>query len=332
MSQELLGQLFANEVEVVLSPVVIAEAQRQAAETAAASSDEVAAVIAAVTRRHAISPDAHTMAVQPLRDAISTTGSEALAPLLAHPACRVAEWPDVSAKELVRRELERRPPTSLKDGQSTGLRDTIIWHGLLELHGTLEEHDEILFVTNDKGFLKDGDLAPELRAELEASEWPDADQVRVTSRLENALVEVRQQRQLITAREGLIRNAVIDYLASLEGDTWSRVDTTNTAPLPFGVEEAMISAVDAITVINVSLGAPSRADASAEVTVSAFMRTDEYIQEHADEVDWMHGELDEPMIGVDFSLTLSIEAEVEIDSSGEEEEAWVEEAVASWSR
>lgn len=94
----------------------------------------------------------------------------------------------------------------------------------------------------------------------------------------------------------------------------------------------MIGAVDAISVIEVSLGTPSRADASAEVTVTAFMRTDEYIQEYVDEVDWTHGELDEPMIGVDFSLTLSIEAEVEIDSTGAEEQAWVEDAVASWDR
>lgn len=331
MSQALLEQLFVGETEVAISPVVVAEARRRATEMAAASSEEVATAVNAAARRHGINPDEHTSLIQPLCDAIAAT-REALAPLLAHPACSVAEWPAVTTEELVRRELDRRPPTRLKDGQTIGLRDTIIWHGLLELMESLDEDDEVLFVTNDGGFLQEGgSLAPDLRSELESLDPTAQARVRVTNRLENALVELRQRRQLFTAREGLIRNAVIDHLASLEGEVWSQVDRTNSSPLPFGVDEAMISAVDAITVTDVELGTPARVEASAEITVSAFMRSDEYIQEHANSVDWMHGELDDPMIGVDFYLTLYVEAEVGIHSSGDAEEAWIEDATVSWS-
>lgn len=274
--------------------------------------------------------DARTVLAD-LAASVQRVCSAALAPLLASPACRVLPWPDVDSNELVMRELERRLPTRIKKGQSIGLRDTIIWHGLVDLMRSLDETDEVLFITADTGFGEDGVLAytllGELQEELE-TDFADAEQLRVVNRLESALIEVKERRKDLTRQEGLILQAVVDHLASLEGMLWTQVDKYGTVPLRYGVEEGLVSSVDSITIDKTMGTPPETVEATAEVTVTGSMRTDEYLQEYSDDVEWIQGELYDPMISVEFTATIRLEAEVDLAESGDD--AWVAEETLTW--
>lgn len=334
-SKKLLEGLLPGRVEVALSPVVLAEAQRQARLAGQQTVDEMRASMHAIERRHGVQTAAGDAAIAALLEEVARVSEGALSPLVRHPACRVLPWPVVDSEELVMRELEELPPTRVKGGQSVGLRDTIIWHGLVELARSLDDSDVLLFVTADEGFLGDDVLASPLARELEDNDIDPA-LVQVAKRLESAVVTVEQRRDLITHREGAVRQAIIDHLASFHGAMWAQIDPDRSAPLRYGVEEGLVSAVDSINIIeswetpDIEGGsAPSvRVEATAEVTVSGYMRTDEYIQEYSDVVDWMHGEIDEPMIGVDFTATIHLEAEVLL--TDRVDDAWVDVRTLRW--
>ncbi|WJM15522.1 PIN domain-containing protein [Microbacterium arborescens] len=326
-SGKLINALLPGQVEVALSPVVVAEAVRQARESAQDTVRGLQAAVRDLPRKHGVPTEAYMATVDALSTNVQHASTRALAPLLEHSACQVCPWPVTSSEELVWRELERRAPTSLKGGQTVGLRDTIIWHGLVELMQTLNDDDEVLFICADGGFLLDGDLAPSLIQELE-EKWVDPGQLRVVARLENAIAEVEERRELLTRQERLAIQAVIDHLADFEGKTWAYVDASNEAPMKYGIEEGLVVAVDSINIESTSGVPPETVEATAEITISGFMRTDEYLQEHSEAVEWMQGDYSDPMIGVDFTSTVALEAEVTIAPGGDD--AWVEDETLRW--
>lgn len=326
-SSKLINALSPGQVEVALSPVVVAEAERQARESGQDALRGLQAALRELPRKYGVPTDDHVATLDALSTNVQYASTRALAPLLEHSACQVRPWPLTSSEELVRRELERRAPTSLKGGQTVGLRDTIIWHGLVDLMQTLTEEDEVLFICADGGFLLDGDLAPSLVEELEEN-WVNPGQLRVVARLENAIAEVEERRELLTRQERLAIQAVIDHLADFEGKTWAYVDASNEAPMKYGVEEGLVVAVDSINIERTVGVPPETVEATAEITISGFMRTDEYLQEHSEAVEWMQGDYSDPMIGVDFTATVALEAEVTITPGGDD--AWIEDETLRW--
>lgn len=319
-SRKLMDELLDGQVEVALSPVVVREAQRQARESGEETTSALRGSVRDIARKHGVDTGDTDPAIEALAARVQDVSTRALVPLLENSACRILPWPTVDAEELVRRELERRPPTRIKAGQSIGLRDTIIWHGLVELMGDLAEGDEVLFICADGGFLEEGKLASSLIEELEG-EAIDVGRLRVVARLENAVVAAQERRELLTRQEGLIRQAVIDHMASFDGRTWAAVDYAGEAPLRYGIEEGLVVAVDGINIESALGTPPTTVEATAEVTISGYMRTDEYFQEFADAVEWTQGEIGDPMIGIDFTSILHFEAELELSADGEE--AWV---------
>lgn len=326
-SQKLVRGLLEGQVEVVLSPVVVVEAQRRTNEAAQETIAGARSALRDIERKHGVRLVEADTAITDLLARVERTSDQALAPLLAHEACKVLPWPEVESKELVMREIDRRPPTRVKGDQSIGLRDTIIWHGLVEFMRHLDDDDIVLFITSDGGFLHDGALSPSLAKELD-EEFINPEQLRVVGRLESALVEVEERRDLVTRQEGLIRQAVINHLASFDGQTWSAVDRGGEAPLRYGIEEGLVVAVDSITIERAAGTPPTAVNATAEITISGYMRSDEYMHEYSDFVEWMHGEIYDPMIGVDFTATIALEAEVQLSDDGDE--AWISDETLTW--
>jgi hypothetical protein len=77
---------------------------------------------------------------------------------------RILDFPEVSHRELVQRDLKRRKPFS-KSGE--GYRDALIWHSILEAVKSVK--DEFVFLTdNARDFWNDAarDLHPELRVDF----------------------------------------------------------------------------------------------------------------------------------------------------------------------
>ena len=202
----------------------------------------------------------------------------------------------------------------------------MIWHGLVDLLESIEDRDEVLFITDDGGFVERGDLAPSLAQELEEHDL-DPDHVRDISRLEIAIVLAEERREFLTRQEGSARQAVIDHLAAFYGRTWDSA-LRSEAPLGVPIEEAVVVAVDEIT-IEETTGLPvSAITASALVTLSGQMRTDEFVQEYSEEAEWTQGSMYEPMIGVDYTGRLWVDAEIEFTDDGQE--AYVTEEALTW--
>lgn len=328
VSTELVNALLEGHVEVALSPVVLAEARRQTVDAAAQTARELSAKVKDVERRHGVIPEEGELeTIRTLVRRVNQAGSRPLAPLVESSACRVLAWPDVDSQELVTRELDMRPPSQTRNGQTFGLRDTMIWHGLVDVLRHLDEEDEVVFITSDNGFLVDENLAPGLLEELD-DEGIDSEQLRVVTRLETALVAVNERRELLSRLDGMIRQAVIDHMAGFDGRTWAEVDVTGDAALPFGVEEGLVVAVDSITIESAEGNPPTTLTATADITISGWMRSDEYVQEHSEVVEWTYGEIHDPMVGVDFTLTVALDAEVEL--SDDLTEAWVGDERLYW--
>lgn len=163
-SQNLLSLLERGSIEVWLSPVVVAEVERQLHESATEAVNKIESAIRKLPRYFDDVDDALTTAITA---PFGVQAQQALLPLLAHPACKVLDWSGASAQELVQRELERRRPTLVKSGQSVGLRDTVIWHDLLDMLSDLMSDDEVIFVTDDGGYLDGDTLATSLVEEVE---------------------------------------------------------------------------------------------------------------------------------------------------------------------
>ncbi len=102
-------------------------------------------------------------------DGLADAYGELLRLRLSALGVRELPYPQVSHETLVQRALSGRKPFS-SDGQK-GYRDALIWEGVLELASSGDE--AIVFVTtNASDFAKDGELHPELAADVVARDIP----------------------------------------------------------------------------------------------------------------------------------------------------------------
>ncbi|WP_307213763.1 PIN domain-containing protein [Microbacterium testaceum] len=318
LSGELLDLLDEGVVEVRLSPVVVAEADRQVRESVEATRKEITTSVAKAKRSLGL-PDASTNTLlSTLAGEITAMRGKALAPLLAHDACEVIEWSDVSAQDLVERELERRKPVLEKSGQSIGLRDTIIWHGLLELLETLDsDNDFVIFVSADGGFIKDGGLHDELEEEVDGAWW-DGSRLRVASSLASAVLEAGKLASLIGEREGTLSAALIDYIERFDGIEWGSFPrnmtvTHQSANLPYGMEDAMLISVDGVEVDHVGDGNPAECIGYADFTLSGRMSPMDYMDADHSNLDMTGGDINGYEVSVEFTARAEFIAEIEFD-------------------
>lgn len=164
-SQKILALSQDAESAFVMSPVVVGEIRRQYLENHAVAAKTMSAQLRRFARTSGVDADQAAEAVQALGPAAEAAWKSRVDGLVGAGAWRLAEWPDCRADELVARELERRRPFIVTDKGSIGLRDTLIWLGVVQL---LEETSEepIVFVTKDNGFLDKSGLHSDLAQDL----------------------------------------------------------------------------------------------------------------------------------------------------------------------
>lgn len=269
-AQQFLHSLDVGVVEVRLSPVVLAEVQRQEQETVEKECTEIATSVKTFSRRfpdqnmEALTHEADVLAIALQRDA------RALGPLLDHSACGVTHYPASTAEQLVAREMTRRRPTLLKDSQSIGLRDQVIWDGCRDLlRATQPTGDPVIFVTNDNGFLDDSKaLHQDLLDDL-AADGTNANRVTVVSSLAEATVKAERYRELINNRDVTIAIEAFDYLAGLEGHRWNdSIGDLSEAPL-HGLydEDPVIHSISLISAEEVQPGNPATVKMEANLVL-----------------------------------------------------------------
>jgi hypothetical protein len=318
LSGELLALLDEGVIEVRLSTVVVAEADRQARERVEEIRAKITTSVVRAKRSLGLGESLTEQLVGALTAEIAVMGDKALAPLLAHGACEVIDWPDVSAQELVERELERRKPILDKNGQSIGLRDTIIWHGLLELLDTLDSNDDfVVLVTADGGFVKDGALHGELQEEIDGA-WLDSNHLRVATSLASAVLDAAKLASLIGERQGTLSAALIRYIEQFDGNEWGYFPrdmnvSSHGASVPYGMEDAMVISVDGVEVDHVGDGNPAECIGYADFTLAGRMSPMDYMDADHSNLDMTGGDINGYEITVEFTARAEIVAEIEFD-------------------
>ena len=310
-SRDLISALQSGVVEVRLSPVVLAEVTRQTRQDAASTTRALSRSIRTLKHHY---PDHDSTRVsneaEALISSIMANDAKPLAPLLASAACATEDYPPVSAKALVERELLKRRPTLLSADKSVGLRDQVIWDGCLQILQRGDQH-HVIFVTQDNGFLKDGKLHPDLVEECGGSE-----RIRVVASLAEAVVEAKIYRDIYSDREAKLSRAVLEYVESLKGREWdSTVGNIDHAPTPDPMVAAYVDEVEPTLVESVSDGSPAIVIVEGSIWLGGQVNP----QYWADPDDYFSGELDtvldpEGDVAFVFRTGLRVEASVSFDA------------------
>lgn len=285
-SQDLLSLLGPGGIEVWLSPVVVAEVERQLDESATEAVNKIESAIRKLPRHFDDVDEALTKAITA---PFGVQAKQALLPLLEHPACKVLDWSGVSAQELVRRELERRRPTLVKSGQSVGLRDTVIWHDLLDMLSDLMPDDEVIFVTDDGGYLDGDTLVASLVGEIEArvcSAESIVDGGTTHVQVLRGISHVYEQLADRSVRDKAIRLALVGMVEHLDEELWRRRDiAVRSAILPPGFTNPTLEATERIEIVSIGDGEPALCVARALLVFHGTVSTYDYIETELGEWD-----------------------------------------------
>lgn len=337
-SKNFLKVLSPGIVEVGLSPVVVAETERHTVAAAAEAVRVLRKALRAVEHEWDSDTSAAKVEVEELASRVIGEGAEPLAALLAHKATRILRWSRVAAKDLVQRELDGRRPTKLQGDQTTGLRDTVIWHTILDDLDLEDPNSIAIVVTKDGGFLnaaKDH-LHQDLLDDLEEL-VDEPERVIYQPDLAGATLEAQKFAKLITEREAAIREEFLTHMRNLERVNWfgrvnargDRADSdTYPAEAPHYLEEGQVVAVDIEDIESISNSDPSTVVGYAMITFEGSMPTYEYFSGQYDEVEWYDGEVEDHYLTVSLSMRVRVEAEIEVDMSNMA--AMVSEARYEW--
>lgn len=321
-SYEFLRLLQENAVEVRLSPVVVAETLRHAQEDAAERIAGVRRALRAATVGSVVDRTAASAAVDTLEHGLRAEAETALRPLRAHTAVVELPYPDISIEDLVARELERRRPTLLKDVGSIGLRDTVIWHNLLD-DVDPDSNDIILVITNDAGFLHTdkqrlhGDLIDDLH-----EYGIDEDRVRVQRDLAHASVEIRRLRELISNRDAFIAAEILTFIGWLPQADWGgyraddasfHVYDSNLPALPSFLAEPRITAATYLMTERIGSDSPATCIAFASLDIEGHMLASEFYADSSSEVELTSGDVDGWYVEVSLTREVRVELTVEVD-------------------
>lgn len=325
-SKDFLAVLEPGVVEVRLSPVVVAETRRHTTRSAAEAVKDLRKAIQAIAQNWSSATDALRQDADEIAAKLQVEGDAPLRDLLENAATTVLGWPSVSAEHLVKRELDGRRPTKLHGDQTVGLRDTVIWHSILEDLDLTDVGSVAILVTKDRGFLSaDGsELHPDLVQDLEAYEV-ELDRLVVRPDLAGATLEAQIFTQRISTRDAMVQEAFLDYLRSIDKLSWfGRFDprdggwiTAETAPAeaPRYLEEGQVLAVDIEDIEPVSNGSPIICVGHVVVTFEGSMPSYEYFSGDYD-VELYDGAIEDHYVSVTTWKRVRVEAQIEVDSTG----------------
>lgn len=318
-SLDFLKVLEDGVVEVGLSPVVVAETKRHASREAETALNGLRRSIRSLSHNWDAAPSIPEKETERIESSVRQRSEDALGALLRHGACRVLEWTEITAKELVERELAELRPVKLSGDQSIGLRDVVIWHTVLDHLDTLDEDDRVILVTQDDGFLtKKKALHPHLVNDLR-KRGIDPERVSVEPDLVAVTLEAQKFRQLLSTRDAEAREFFLDYVRSFSEQDWSE----KTADLDWSVvnDPNDFYNMDGIDVVAADIEDIETEVASdsvlcavtVELTFEGSMEASEYFSGEFN-VEWHGGELGEPYLLVATSRRVRFEADVRIEA------------------
>lgn len=333
VSEAFLDVLARGSIEVWVSPVVVAEADRQTRENATKLVSEVKGALGNVRRSFALDEESAVAFTKSLSNGLTAQGAKALEPMLKHTACKIIPWSTVSAKTLVQRELERRKPVlETGSGQSLGLRDVVIWHDFMEALGRLDYEDYVVFVSNDKGFAEGGVFHKSLLNEIEALGTVPIENVKLVLTLGEATLEVRRFAKLVTDREERLIDALVDWVYGLDGFDWEGFPTSNEvvldSTLPEGMREVNLTVVPMLNIFEVGEGNPARCIASNELIFRGWMSSFDFMEATDDRLSILDRTLKPSEVAVEFRVEAEIKAEIEYELDGRS--AKITNATVSW--
>lgn len=318
MSSDLIAMLKPGEIELWISPVVVAEIERQLREAASGAVENVRKAFRSLRPKF---DDVDGELLGKILEPLEVQGKQALTPLLSNPACKVLDWSKVSAQELVHRELERRKPTLLKDNQSVGLRDTVIWHDLLEMLPKLTMTDEVIFVTRDKGYLEGDSLDASLATEIDQRGQKYGGPVTPFPNLDvmpslNHVVEVLSSH---SPRQKAIRLALLEMVEHLDEELWRKGDVSvRSAHLPRGFNAPTLEAVSGVEIVKIGTGQPAACIAQANLVFHGIVPAFDYFElEEAWNIKTLGVRPGGNEFAVQFLTTATVYADIDYEASAQ---------------
>lgn len=314
VGERLRKRLSSGFVELRISPVVLAELQRNAEEEVRTARSEALTAIERATRSTSTNTKKLVAKQQALFDRITAGIDEQFSELLAIDGVVVDDWPSLSARDLGERELERRRPFMDKAAGTIGHRDALIWAGVVEGLESLwgDEGDIAIFVSKDEGFKadKNGSLHGDLRHDVE--EVFDGRFEFVPS-LFDALTVIDLHEEAITRREADIRNALSAFVEHLDNDPWGWPNTE----LPPDLESPRVLSAEYLGNEIIGEGNPAHCSFEALVQIEGAIRKDQWYLDTDSEVQLWDGEINEDYVSVYVERLVEFEVEVNLDEAGE---------------
>lgn len=336
----LLDHAAAGRCEIHVSPVVEGELSRQVQDELGGEIDSLRSRIRATADNHRLDCRELIDHLEAFRGAAEQKVAERQVALLGLPGFAVEEWPDVTPEDVVQRELAwRRPFIDTKLG-TVGHRDTIIWHGVLEVAKSFP-FDQVVLVTKDSGFLgKNGGLHPDLVADLLAAKL-DPDNVTQESDVFHAVAMLDR----VSAAERLerltlaVRVALHDYNRELWNLQWApdfdpqdggMTDPDIEVGLPPTIENVSVSYIESTFDVRLDPAEPASGETvlcryQIEIGFDGAMYKNDWFGDDHDDIELWDSDLNDHYVAVHAERRVVIDARVSYDD--ESDTAEVEEIV-----
>ncbi len=338
-ARRLLDHVAKGRCRIHLSPVVEAELTRQVADDLGAEIDSIGNRIKATADRHDVGCDEMIGRIHAFREDTRRTIAARQTALRNLPGFEIEDWPSVTAEEVVRRELARRRPFVDTERGSIGHRDTIIWHGVLDV-AKAYPFDQILFITKDGGFMSKKDLHPDLIEDLAAARIDPANVTREPDLF--AAVAVLDRTSAVERLERLtlaVRIALHEYNRELWNLQWVQAfdprdggmpDPDIDVGLPPTMEDVSVSYIESNFDVQLDPAEPAPDESvlcsyEIEIGFDGAMYKSDWFGDENDDIELWDADLNDHYVAVHAERRVVIKAKVSYDD--ETDTAEVEEIV-----
>lgn len=313
VGRRLRRRLAAGDVELHLSPVVVAELRRRAEDDLTSARTQGLLAIERATKGVAVEAETLRLEHAALFERIAASVDAQFQELLRLPGVVVDDWPDLSARVLGERELARRRPFIDTADGTIGHRDALIWEGVLAGAESLYETDDMaVFVSKDRAFRTEDNrsLHPDLSMDIDAVSEA---RFKLVPTLFEALTIVDLHDEAITRRQANIRNAFGDLLEHLRGEPWAWLG----GELPPDFENPSVISAEYQGGESIHEGNPALCEFSARVEIEGAMLKDVYMVEAGTDVQTWEGEINDHYVSVYVERDVVFEVEVDLTDAGD---------------
>jgi hypothetical protein len=216
---EMLAKEFARgDVALQFAPVVMEELRRQEHDDIAEIGKTVNGLVNKKTRGSGAKMPGVFDRIDALLDDIHDEVEARFTETLARADLIFREWPDVTSRAMVEREIARRRPfLETKDG-TIGHRDTSLWESVREAAREGGPDQVVILIANDNGFwnAEKTALAEDLLVDLD-SDGTDRSRVEIVPDFSRARIRIQEMRSEITPEHAAVAREFVALAVSFEG-------------------------------------------------------------------------------------------------------------------